>query len=25
VFTGNTVADLLYRAIDPRIGWRGAA
>jgi len=25
VFTGNTVADLLYRVIDPRIGWRGAA
>lgn len=25
VFTGNTVADILYRVIDPRIGWKGAA
>jgi peptide/nickel transport system permease protein len=25
VFAGNTLADVLYRVIDPRIGWKGAA
>jgi peptide/nickel transport system permease protein len=25
VFMGNTIADLLYRIIDPRIGWENAA